>query len=142
MRQSRITFEVPFSKYKAKHIRCLTNYVMNKFLFDTSKVTINYVFIRNLAKNNGMMAYSDPDIEFNSYTIAVDSGIAIRDLLLSVAHELVHVKQFVLHEHKPTLNQNYFDDPAEIEAYGRELGLFTMWCEKYGLNKKCSWAKS
>jgi len=147
MRQSKITFEVPFSERKAKYVRSLTNYVMDKFLFDTSKISINYISTRNLMKNDGMIAYSDPDIELNSYTIAFDSGIAIRDLLLAVAHELVHVKQFVLCEHKQRsselrcLNENYFDDPAEIEAYGRELGLFTMWCKKYGLNTKYSWAR-
>lgn len=146
MRRSKITFEVPFSESKAKYIRSLTDHVLQKFLGDVAaKVTVNYIFSRNLLRDAGVMAYSDEDIEKNSYTILVDASINLRDLLLSVAHELVHVKQFVLKEHmlhsiSLSFDDYYFDDPAEIEAYGRELGLFTIWCRKHGYHKRFSWA--
>jgi hypothetical protein len=58
-------------------------------------------------------------------------------ILKLLAHELVHVKQYVMGELKPTANgfvykktmyspenrDEYYDQPFEIEAYGRERGL-------------------
>ena len=55
----------------------------------------------------------------------------MRDLLTTIAHEIVHVKQYELGE----LTQNnesdieYWDRPSEIEAHGRETGLFIKWAE-------------
>ena len=61
---------------------------------------------------------------------------------LTLAHEMVHVKQYVRHELKePTVwkgtNINtdkveYWDLPWEIEAHGREIGLFVRWAQKEG----------
>jgi hypothetical protein len=59
------------------------------------------------------------------------------DILKTLAHELVHVKQYVMGELKPSNNGmvwkktvyapdtllDYFQTPYEIEAYGREKGL-------------------
>ena len=59
------------------------------------------------------------------------------EILKTLAHELVHVKQYVLGEltwrdrgmswkgvhHDPDNLLEYFDLPYEIEAYGRERGL-------------------
>ena len=33
-------------------------------------------------------------------------------------------------------NMDYFDYPWEIEAFGRQLGLFTRWCEDAGLGER------
>jgi hypothetical protein len=58
-------------------------------------------------------------------------------ILKLLAHELVHVKQYVMGELKPANNgfvykktlyspeslDEYFEQPFEIEAYGRERGL-------------------
>ena len=63
----------------------------------------------------------------------------------SMCHEMVHVKQFAKGEmrdlsgaEKVSWNgerydlsaDEYFDRPWEIEAHGRELGLFIRWAEK------------
>ena len=59
------------------------------------------------------------------------------EILKTLAHELVHVKQYVLGElrwrdaglmykginHEPDNLKEYFELPYEIEAYGREKGL-------------------
>ena len=59
------------------------------------------------------------------------------ELLKTLAHELVHVKQYVMRElrwrdagllykginHEPDNLKEYFELPYEIEAYGREKGL-------------------
>ena len=82
------------------------------------------------------------------FTIDLDSSISIRDILINLAHEMVHVKQWVkgeMYEYsksnmvrfmkkKYDMNDmDYYDYPWEIEAFGCQLGLFIRWCETEGL---------
>ena len=67
------------------------------------------------------------------------------DILKTLAHELVHVKQYVLGELKPVHNGfvfkknlyqpnnllEYFEQPFEIEAYGREKGLLVAFLGRW-----------
>lgn len=73
--------------------------------------------------------------------------IRLRNIMTDLGHELVHVKQYLNNEifdytsgdvrYKGTLydsawaenEEAYFDAPWEIEAYGRELGLYRMFCQ-------------
>ena len=70
----------------------------------------------------------------------------MRKLLETIAHEMVHVKQYARGElyqgirvnkyrwqGKWVGNMDYWDEPWEIEAHGREAGLFIRWAEKEGL---------
>ena len=79
-------------------------------------------------------------------------------MLETVAHEMVHVKQFARNElYEPSAKQgsrwngkwfsprqkcvkDYWDQPWEIEAHGRECGLFVRWAEKNGYAKR-KWAQ-
>jgi hypothetical protein len=65
--------------------------------------------------------------------------------LFNLAHELVHVKQFALrelNEEQTTWHGKHYDDdkidywdlPWEIDAYGRERGLYTRFVQKYKLD--------
>jgi len=74
--------------------------------------------------------------------------IRLKNLLIDLGHELVHVKQYLLNEmfdytngdvrHKGIVfsseyqenEELYYDSPWEIEAYGRELGLYKIFCHK------------
>ena len=74
------------------------------------------------------------------FEIEVDRRLNLRQLLETVAHEMVHVKQYARGELterswqgklvKP--NQEYWDHPWEIEAHGRETGLFVRWAQASG----------
>lgn len=80
------------------------------------------------------------------------------DIIQTLAHEMVHLKQYAKNEHtksfstakggirienvwmgkpwRPKQNENiYYDSPWEIEAYGREVGLMARW-NKYLEGKK------
>jgi hypothetical protein len=82
------------------------------------------------------------------FTIQLRNGSD--DLIQTLAHEMVHVKQYAKNEHvkrfatakgglriesvwlgkpwRPKKNENgYYDAPWEIEAYGREVGLMHHW---------------
>jgi hypothetical protein len=72
----------------------------------------------------------------------------LKQLLIDLGHELVHVKQYLNNEvfdykdgsvrYKGVIfdgsyyvdEECYFDSPWEIEAYGREWGLYRMFCNK------------
>lgn len=72
----------------------------------------------------------------------------LKNLLIDLGHELVHVKQYLnneLFDYKSgdvrfkglffdashyMEEEKYFDCPWEIEAYGRELGLYRIFCAK------------
>lgn len=81
------------------------------------------------------------------FHIELDSTINIREILINLAHEMVHVKQWVKGEMYEYANPNevrwmktkydmsdmdYYDYPWEIDAFGRQLGLFVRMCEETG----------
>ena len=85
---------------------------------------------------------SDRDFE-----IEVDSRLPLRKMMETVAHEMVHVKQYARREmndwqYKEVYykwkgryipdSTNYWDLPWEIEANGRECGLFIRWAQHQG----------
>lgn len=69
----------------------------------------------------------------------------LRLLFHNAAHEMVHVKQFrdrsmssymdTWKGKKLRKGTDYWDEPWEIEAYGREYGLFERYMEKYNLKQ-------
>jgi hypothetical protein len=72
--------------------------------------------------------------------------VRLGNLLVDLGHELVHIKQYLNNEifdyvsgdvrYKGTYfdasyqenEELYYESPWEIEAYGRELGLYRMFC--------------
>lgn len=82
-------------------------------------------------------------IEFN---IMIKKEDSFRKMLMTLAHECVHIKQYTLRElsssHDIFRGKKYKDDieywesPWEIEAFGRERGLYTMFCEHYNYKFK------
>ena len=74
--------------------------------------------------------------------------IKLREILTTVGHELVHVKQYLnceIFDYKSgdvrykgsyfdssyqESEESYYDSPWEIEAYGREAGLYRMFLTK------------
>tara|TARA_B110000503_G_scaffold134602_1_gene213864 strand:- start:2227 stop:2694 length:468 start_codon:yes stop_codon:yes gene_type:complete len=88
------------------------------------------------------------------FDIDVSRSLRLKPLLCTIAHEMVHVKQFArgeLYQSSVTAkhrwqgkwidkNPSYWDLPWEIEANGREVGLFVRWLGKEKLFAK-SWAK-
>ena len=91
-------------------------------------------------------------IEYNSsrkareFEIEIHPGIGAKEILKCLAHEMVHIKQYVYGETNETLtrwkgikldsdNIDYWVQPWEIEAYGMEPGLFTKFASKEKLWK-------
>jgi hypothetical protein len=84
------------------------------------------------------------------FELEIEKNMPLRKVLETICHEMVHVKQYArgeLYESQRIAkyrwqgkyisnNIDYWDQPWEIEAHGREAGLFIRWAEKEGLAKK------
>ena len=79
------------------------------------------------------------------FLIEIHPGIGARRILETLAHEMVHVKQYIHNETDDQLSMwrgkrvdsekvEYWSHPWEIDAYGRETGLLT----KYVVSE-CLW---
>ena len=99
----------------------------------------------------GTAIWEDESYRPKEFTIELDCGAKIRNILITLAHEMVHIKQWAkgeMYEYttpgkvrfmktKYDMNDlDYWDFPWEIEAFGKQLGLFVRFCEKMGLAKR------
>ena len=75
------------------------------------------------------------------FLIEIHPYIGARNILKTLAHEMVHIKQYVNDETNDTLSKwkgapidsdaiDYYSHPWEVEAYGFETGLFTKYVIK------------
>ena len=113
------------------------------------KLEIDLEFSNTLLKNDGILAemdFEDKNHRPKEFSIIVDTTGPLRRTLESIAHEMVHVKQYATGElvelektgkirwqnRSITHSISYWNRPWEIEAHGRELGLFLTWVEKNG----------
>ena len=123
--------------------------VMSKRLMSGLKIDIN--LRKNLIDKEGCegtATWEDENHRPKEFTIELDVTYSIRDALITLAHEMVHIKQWAKGEmyeylksglirfHKTKFdadNINYWDYPWEIEAFGKQLGLFVRFCEDAGI---------
>lgn len=100
-----------------------------------------------LCKPTGALGYCLELDNKREFELEIDKTQPLRKLLETVAHEMVHVKQYARRELHPltdawcgkTINPkkvSYWDLPWEIEAHGREAGLFIRYCETHNLGNK------
>ena len=76
------------------------------------------------------------------FDVEVQNNPSQRYKLMTLAHECVHIKQYAMNEideHMYTWkgvrvpkSLDYWDSPWEIEAHGREKGLYIRFCEVFG----------
>jgi len=104
------------------------------------------IALRELTGAYGYCLHADE----REFELEIHKGLKLRRLLETVAHEMVHVKQYAKGElYESTaqgkhrwqgkwLNKDpeYWDRPWEIEAHGREVGLFVRWAEANNLGNK------
>ena len=127
--------------------------LMGKRLMAGLEININ---LKNnlLAKegNEGSTIWEDTGYRSRDFTIELDTTVKIRNLLITLAHEMVHVKQWAKDEMYEYMNvaglvrfkgekvhmviTDYWDYTWEIEAYGKQLGLFVRFCEHMGFERE------
>ena len=144
-----ITIEGGNASQKDK-VFSLTQFCIKKLMPRMRSLDINIKLTR-LGKEANGYCLRQTDREFE---LEIDSRLTLRTMLETVAHEMVHVKQYarremndfafkeVHYKWKGKLvpeSTDYWDLPWEIEANGREVGLFIRWCEEAGYGDK-AWA--
>jgi hypothetical protein len=87
----------------------------------------------------GIVDYNDSK-KPRHFEIEINPCIGSHDILETLAHEMVHVKQFVYSETNESLTRwkgsivpediDYYNEPWEIEAYGMSIGLMTKFAIK------------
>ena len=124
-----------------------------------NKIEVDILLIHDLRGKEelaGDCTWEDSSYRPREFTVRVDSSQTPQEMLETVAHEIVHVKQFArgeLQDLSRDINLckwqgsvikcnavHYYDLPWEIEAHGRERGLFIRWFEQSQW-KNCKWAK-
>jgi hypothetical protein len=135
-------------------IMSLADYILNKFFTKAKqdKLNIEVIFKKGLFKRTNQYAnciWEDEPYRPFDFTIQIDPDQKIQLLLNSLAHELVHVKQWTRGEFYQlqrersvykfngqrfdTKKMDYWDTPWEIEAHGRAIGLVVQWARKNNL---------
>ena len=126
--------------------------LMHRNLIDN--ISLQIKFSKTLYKdcgNLGNITWEDDNYKPREFVMEIDNTVRLRRVLESVAHEMVHLKQFAKGEMRDMMtadktewfgqtlhsrSHDYYDLPWEIEAHGREVGLFVRWAEAYKLGKR------
>jgi hypothetical protein len=149
------------TEQQQQFVTSIAKFSADKLLTDRMNASLGVVIelTDNMLEEEGVQAdctWEDDPNRPKDFTIRIDSSLKLRQLLESVAHEMVHVKQYATGQMREYLtdvdrcrfedkeysrkNTDYYDFPWEIEAYGREVGLFIRWAEKEGYAAE-PWAK-
>lgn len=143
------------------YLRSLTEFalplMMSKRLANTLEIT--YRIVPNLYHKYDIMgdAWVDVDERYpKEFVVRLDATMPMRDFLETACHELVHVKQWATNQMRDynaqeditrynskkidTNKIDYWDLPWEIEAHGRETGLFVRWVKHANLQNR-KWTK-
>ena len=130
--------------------------IMSSRMYDSLEVNLH---LRDKMQERegvyGTCIWMDDNYRPKEFEINIDRGMKQRLLLESVAHEMVHVKQWATGQLYDYIDgdtsrydgkkyskskMDYYDYPWEIEAYGREAGLFVRWAESRGF-ADAAWAQ-
>ena len=90
----------------------------------------------------GVIDYNDSN-KPREFEIEINPLAGSHDILETIAHEMVHIKQYAYGEtneygtrwrgQRINKNLDYYDEPWEIEAFGLSTGLFTKFVIKENL---------
>jgi hypothetical protein len=96
---------------------------------------------------DGLCNTDDDLAKPREFALQINPKRSVKAMLTALAHEMVHVKQYATGESRQyertsyvtkfrgvmvnTETTNYWDLPWEIDAYGRELGLYVRFMEHW-----------
>ena len=139
------------SANKRKRVTSMVMFCIDKLLprMKTLNITVE---IKNLDKEKAH-GFCTPERKQRprEFVLEVSIKLGMKDLLKTVAHEMTHVKQFARGElftsgakrrwqgKWVSKNISYWDEPWEIEATGREVGLFVQWAVRENITAKWAW---
>jgi hypothetical protein len=123
--------------------------LMSKRMAESLLIRIE--FIKDLDNQyDGDCEYVDEESRPKEFLIRVNDALKLSKKLRTICHEMVHVKQYATGEMRYMSRParftkfqgmlypdevEYWDSPWEIEAFGREPGLYTRWIDQRGYAK-------
>jgi hypothetical protein len=125
-----------------KEIRAAVRFFADKLLSSRLKKYITVYITYNLDLPIPAIIYDDDDGKMRTFHITVSQHLGKRKELLAIAHETVHIKQAATGQWKQKngkslwngevfndedTEEDYWQSPIEIDAYGREVGLYEMY---------------
>tara|TARA_A100000164_G_C21743311_1_gene693393 strand:+ start:464 stop:943 length:480 start_codon:yes stop_codon:yes gene_type:complete len=142
------------------YVESIAAFTLNHLMPRMKSIILN-IQIKSFGKDE-TLGYCLPDDDADQdrpreFTIEINRTSRLRRMLETVAHEIVHAKQFARGElywscvkgqnrwqgkwlsNSKKAVKDYWDNPWEIEAHGRECGLFVRWAEKEGYGER-KWA--
>jgi len=109
-------------------------------LFNNIRLTIRFEKLENDEGDYAYCDWTDDNNNCREFLIGIDRVLSKKETLLALAHEMVHLKQYAKGEMKDIWRpvrmvkwqgekylhekMDYWECPWEIEAYGREKGLY------------------
>lgn len=113
------------------------------------KITVNIDFTGRLEKDaDGYCDVVGHNKRGNlrEFEIQIRKNKSKRYMMMTLAHEFVHLKQYAMGEldegmnvwkgKRVSPNTDYWDTPWEIEAHGREYGLWSRFAKTYKIRYK------
>ena len=141
--------------YQRDYVRSIAEFCVQALMPRLANKVLLHITLSNTLRQQqdvlGYCTWEDTNHLPRVFTIEIDSTQRLRMLLITVAHEIVHAKQFARNEQKQTIREgnwkwmgrtvdtdkvDYWELPWEIEANGRETGLFINWCIANDLQDK------
>jgi hypothetical protein len=131
-------------KVPTKEIRAACNFYSDKLLYKRQSKNVHLTISFGNIDCKGYIEWMDRPVKPRRFKIVLSNKYKTKQTLLTLAHEMVHLKQYVLGEMTDTtLRSNskwkkrelheskvdYFDFPYETEAYGREQGLYQRYLD-------------
>jgi hypothetical protein len=111
----------------------------------SDNIDLRIEFSDKLGGCDGDAVWEDDEYRPREFTIRVREGMCLSKKLKTICHEMVHVKQYATGEMRQSWrpsrmtkfngalypdDMDYWDQPWEIEAFGREDGLYTRWVDE------------
>lgn len=124
-----IYFENKLAKHKQEiFVRCV-RIAMDELMPDVKDINISVIARRNLFNKHNIWGdcFWESDRDF---VIRIDTSIPISDFIITVMHEMVHIKQHIFNE-QFDYNLPYDERPHEIEAHTLERVLKGKYDEMY-----------
>ena len=136
-----------------------TSKTKNRNLRLWADVVVEIKLIKDLFRKEeckGDCTWTDDRENPLEFEMRLDSSMNVPSLLMGVTHEMVHVKQYLTGEMVDTERWDiclwqgtrincekieYFEQPWEIEAYGREAGLLDKFCHDFDYTRT-KWYRS
>jgi hypothetical protein len=125
-------------------------FLMGNRLSKNINIRVNFIDrLQEEHNEGGNCIWEDDYVRPREFTINLAKDGDVEEVLTNFAHEMVHVKQWARGEIKDVMkahslckwkgeeinidDTNYWDLPWEIEAHGREKGMYLRFCEYAGI---------